>query len=470
MISGESTEQPLVSLIIRTRNEERWITSCLRAVFQQTYKNIEVVIVDNGSADSTLKRVQAFPVTLVNIDEFIPGKAINDGIRASTGDIIVCLSGHCVPVNSVWLENLVRDLSDSTVAGVYGRQEPLAYSSDLDKRDLITVFGFDKKIQMKDSFFHNANSAFTRHTWEAYPFDEEVTNIEDRVWGQKVIAAGMKIIYEPEASVYHWHGIHHDLNPERARKIVRILESLEGMLPRNDLRGSEETKIFAVIPVRGESKLVNGRPLLEYTMRVMRQSRLISHVFVATDNVQTAELAKNLGALVPFIRPPELSEDYISVADILQYTLHQIESEYGTPDLVALFEETYPFRPIDLPDKMIGHIMAEGHDTVLAARHEKRGMFLETDKQLKILAEGFMPSNIKQSKAMIGLMGLACITRPVMIRSGDLLGDKIALFEVEDPLAAITVRNPAEAQIAERLLDSSSDEQLENLTSKVSSP
>ena len=180
---------PLVSIIIRTKNEERWISSCLRAVYSQTYKNVEVIVVDNNSTDQTIKKAKQFPVKVVTIDDFLPGKAINDGIRASTGDVLVCLSGHCVPVNNNWLQELITDLEDETVAGVYGRQEPLSYSSNFDKRDLIIVFGLDKKVQIKDSFFHNANSAFRRAVWEKFPFDEEITNIEDRLWGGQVIAA-----------------------------------------------------------------------------------------------------------------------------------------------------------------------------------------------------------------------------------------------------------------------------------------
>ena len=68
-------------------------------------------------------------------------------------------------MNNSWLKNFIKHLSDNKVAGVYGRQEPLSYSSDYDKRDLITVFGLDKKIQIKDPFFHNANSAL-RSTWK----------------------------------------------------------------------------------------------------------------------------------------------------------------------------------------------------------------------------------------------------------------------------------------------------------------
>ena len=46
-----SDKNPLVSIIIRTKNEERWITLCLNAVFSQSYKNFEVIIIDNNSTD-----------------------------------------------------------------------------------------------------------------------------------------------------------------------------------------------------------------------------------------------------------------------------------------------------------------------------------------------------------------------------------------------------------------------------------
>ena len=46
-----------VSIIIRTKNEERWIGRCLESIFKQNYKNFEVIIVDNGSTDKTLEKL-----------------------------------------------------------------------------------------------------------------------------------------------------------------------------------------------------------------------------------------------------------------------------------------------------------------------------------------------------------------------------------------------------------------------------
>ena len=47
-----------VSIIIRTKNEERWILSCIEKIYSQSYKNIEVIIVDNYSKDKTIEKIK----------------------------------------------------------------------------------------------------------------------------------------------------------------------------------------------------------------------------------------------------------------------------------------------------------------------------------------------------------------------------------------------------------------------------
>ena len=241
-----------VSIIVRTKNEERWIDKCLQAIAEQNHKNHEVIVVDNESTDATVKKAKAFDVKLVNVTEFRPGEALNIGIRASSGDVIVCLSAHCIPTGPEWLSNLIAPLADTNVAGVYGRQEPLPFSDPHDKRDLLTVFGLDRKEQKRDPFFHNANSAITRSTWEKFPFDEQVKNLEDRVWGQEVIDAGRTIVYEPSASVYHWHGIHQGLDQKRAQGVVRVMESIHGESTLPAFLSPKLQNNLVIIPVRAQ--------------------------------------------------------------------------------------------------------------------------------------------------------------------------------------------------------------------------
>ena len=148
----KSKENPQVSIIVRTKNEEKYIKHCLEKIKQQKFKNLEVIIVDNYSTDLTIKKALQFTKKIIKIKNFTPGKAINEGVKVAKGNIIVVLSAHCVPVTNNWLNNLIKDLKDKKVAGVYGRQEPMKYTSDIDKRDLLTIFGLDKKVQIKEKF------------------------------------------------------------------------------------------------------------------------------------------------------------------------------------------------------------------------------------------------------------------------------------------------------------------------------
>ncbi len=444
----------MISIIIRTKNEEKWIAHCLKGVFSQTYQDVEVIVVDNQSTDKTLEKAKRFDVKIVHIDHFLPGKAINLGIRHSKGDIIVCLSAHCIPVNDQWLANLIRNLDEKDIAGVYGRQEPMSFSSDMDKRDLMTVFGLDKRVQVKDSFFHNANSAFRREVWDKTPFDERVTNIEDRVWAKEILSQGYRLIYEPEASVYHYHGIHQDADQERCRNVVSILESLDlSQGAKKNFYDIQDLHVVALIPVRGEVKHCGSRPLLEYTLERAVGSKFIDEVIVSTDNQAVVGIAQRMGAKAPFLRPPELSEDYVDIGMVLKWSIEKMEDMGILPDLVVILEQTYPFRAPNFLDNMIVSLVRKGLDSILPSKTEFRSTWQKQDGRAKPLDDGFMPRQFKKTPLYVSLFGLGCVTHPNFLRDGRILGDRVGIHEVEDSFASIEVRDDFGIKMAGKVID-----------------
>lgn len=332
------------SLIIRTKNEERWISACLKSVFAQNEKDFEVIIVDNESTDSTLFKVEQFPVEkIVHCREYIPGKSLNLGIAKAEGEFIVCLSGHCIPTNESWLKNLLKNFKDPKVAGVYGRQEPLSFTSPADKRDLMLVFGPERRVQKKDSFFHNANSMIKKSVLDRFPFDDKVTNIEDRVWAQEVLNHGYKIIYEPSASVYHYHGIHQDGNIQRCTNVVKIMENLnKNTYDANHMAMLEDMNVVAIIPIKGKSSSIGGVPLLQYAINSAKMAKHINSVVVSADSDQTVTAAKEMGTDFAFLRDPSLSKDYVGLEKVYKYTLQKLEESNIFPDILVLLEITYP--------------------------------------------------------------------------------------------------------------------------------
>jgi len=444
----------LCSLIIRTKNEERWISSCLDAVFKQNYTNFEVILVDNRSADKTVQKAKKFPIEkVVDIDEYIPGRALNTGVEASKGSYIVCLSGHCIPTNNDWLGNLVKTLEEQpAAAGVYGRQEPMSFSSSSDKRDLILVFGLDKKIQVNDSFFHNANSIIRRELWEKSPFDDNLTNIEDRAWGQTMQALGYTLVYEPSASVYHYHGIHQNSDNTRCTNVVNIIESLDPTMLGGKI-DIDSYNIVALIPIKGESQLIGKRVQMEFTIDHVKKSKYINSFIVSTDNEKTLESAKLLGASTPFLRPKELSEDHVSIEEVLQYSVLKMEEQGIYADLIILLEESYIFRDDNLIDSMIEQLLTNGLDSIIAAKGEVNSIWQEElqDKSYKRLDSGDVPRKFKE-KTYIGVEGLCVVTRPTYIRTGIKLGLNVGLFHVNNSLSFIETRDVSGREAVQHLL------------------
>tara|TARA_B100000029_G_scaffold492747_1_gene554415 strand:- start:1912 stop:3252 length:1341 start_codon:yes stop_codon:yes gene_type:complete len=441
------------SIIIRTKNEERWISSCLREVFNQTHKDFEVIIVDNYSKDKTIEKAKEWPIKkIIKIKKYLPGLALNMGIKESKGNYLVFLSAHCIPKNKFWLSCLVNSLNeDKKYAAVYGRQEPMSFTPLADKRDLNLLFGLDRRIHIKDSFFHNANSIIHKKLLKKFPFDEETTNIEDRLWAQIILKKGFNILYEPKASVYHYHGINQSGNNDRLTTTAKIIENNLKNYSVGKLNPSK-LKIIAIVPVKGETKKFKNKTLLEQTIAQAKKSKYIKKIIISTDNKKTSKIAIKAGALCPFLRPNNLSLPFINLEAVQNFTLKKIEELKIHPDLIVHLEETFPFRTDNLIDEMIKRMLEEGFDTLIAAK-EEGGWFWKEDENNKIIRidQGDIPRNFKE-KTFLGLKGLCMITYPEFIRDNKGLGKKIGLFKVNNSLSNFEIKSSQDIKIAEKLI------------------
>lgn len=221
------SNSPSIAIVVRTKNEERWIRHCLIQVFSQSYLSFSVVIVDNQSTDSTVEIAKTFPVHSIHyIDEYMPGKALNIGIASIKADYYVFLSAHCIPNGLNWLSSLLSCIQqNNSIAGAYGRQIALPSSEEIDKRDLLMTFRVESRITSKDSFFHNANSIVRGDYIRKNLFDDSIPNAEDHIWGRSVIDRGLKLAYSAEAEVFHHHGLHQGSRKSRVSGVLSQLES-----------------------------------------------------------------------------------------------------------------------------------------------------------------------------------------------------------------------------------------------------
>ena len=426
---------PKASIIIRAKNEEQWIKHCLRLIHAQTMQDFEIVLVDNRSEDATVDVARRIGIDkLITIAEFLPGRAINQGIAESSGDYLIILSAHCVPKDERWLETLLASCEEPQTAGVYGRQIPVSFTPDSDKRDLLITFGLDRRLQIKDYFFHNANSVVRRDVWERFPFDNDVTNIEDRIWAKEVISAGYQIVYEPDAVVYHHHGIHHDLDLDRARDTVSILQGIESP---GDMSGLPETMapdnvgVAAIAPVVGEVLEGEGELRLNNLIADLRTCRYVGAVYVFSESAQVKEVAERAGAR--FIeRPSHLYPPNGTIEDVLAYALRAVEDGGDYPDVVLYANCLFLERPRGFFDTLVEEIQYKGLDTVFGGYPDYDNYWRESPEHgFEIIGDGMKPRLTKRPLYR-ALYGLGTVATAPQIRSGSMVGQRVGIVPISD--------------------------------------
>ena len=111
-------------------------------------------------------------------------------------------------------------------------------------------------------------------------------------------------------------------------------------------------RILALIVARGGSKrlpgknlrLLGGRPLIEWTIDVVKDLSQICDVLISTDDPAIAAVCIAAGANVPWLRPPELATDTASSVDVALHALDWYESQSGAIDGLLLLQPTSPYR------------------------------------------------------------------------------------------------------------------------------
>jgi len=222
---------PLVSIIIPTRDEERNISRCLKAVFSQKVDfDYEVLVIDSGSKDQTRKLVRDFAQNHSNLhliecapESFSHGRTRALASEYAQGEFLVYLVADALPRDENWLTNLVKPaLEDEQVAGTYSRQLPRAGAKPIEeirlkKRKVFQTQPSQSQIkEIKDYYklsplekiwlcdFDDVSSLRRRRVLEEIPIPD-VDWAEDLLWSKTCLKKGYKIVFCPDSVVEHSH-------------------------------------------------------------------------------------------------------------------------------------------------------------------------------------------------------------------------------------------------------------------------
>ncbi|QQR50436.1 acylneuraminate cytidylyltransferase family protein [Candidatus Nomurabacteria bacterium] len=167
--------------------------------------------------------------------------------------------------------------------------------------------------------------------------------------------------------------------------------------------------ILGIILARGGSKsipkksiaLCAGKPLMYYTIKAAKESKLLTRIIISTDDEEMAEIARSYGVEVPFLRPKELAEDLTPDLPVFIHALkHLYDSEGYMPDVVVHLRPTTPLKKgkdidtgvqllLDNPD-------AESVRSVCEPLHTPFKMYTESGGYLEPLLTNVFPEVFAQ--------------------------------------------------------------------------
>ncbi|MEW6400739.1 MAG: glycosyltransferase family 2 protein [Chloroflexota bacterium] len=195
------------SIVIRAYNEENHIGRLLHGIRHQSLKDVEIILVDSGSKDSTVSVAESYEARIVTIrpEEFTFGRSLNLGVQAATREFVVIASAHVYPVYPDWLECLLRPFHDEKVALTYGKQRGPESATFSEQQIYYQWYPDISQPKQDVAFCNNANAAIRRGLWEQNPYDETLTGLEDLAWAKWAKEQGYAIAYVAEAEIVHVH-------------------------------------------------------------------------------------------------------------------------------------------------------------------------------------------------------------------------------------------------------------------------
>jgi rhamnosyltransferase len=233
--------QPVISIVIPTKNGEHTIKKCLTGLAQQTYKKVEVIVVDSGSSDKTITIASKFSfVRIYQIEpsEFNHGLTRNFGISKAAGEYVVMTVQDAYPTDEHWLERMLYHFKDLEVIGVCGQQ---VVPHDLNKNphdwfrpftkpiprvvhftDLSDIDSFSPQELRDACGWDNVNAMYKKSALKEFPFSE-VSFGEDMAWAKSVVLSGKKIIYDYNCRVYHYHHGTYDYAYKRTLTVLYFI-------------------------------------------------------------------------------------------------------------------------------------------------------------------------------------------------------------------------------------------------------
>jgi glycosyltransferase involved in cell wall biosynthesis len=233
-----------ISILIRNRNEGEDLRLVLQRLREQHAEILEIVVVDNDSTDESRRYIQEFDCKLIHLPagEFTYGRATNLGFQNCSGDLVVTLSSHSLPIGRYFLHEVTAPFVAPNVAAA---RIPIA-SNTAELRNFSSFEPLDRNSSAEEVFRRGpvaSGSVVRRSIWLEHRFDESLGAAEDKDWALRVLRSADYVMPVVNSAYCYTRPF-----PPKVLIRRRMLEEASGMKAANILpRASLRDALFSVL-------------------------------------------------------------------------------------------------------------------------------------------------------------------------------------------------------------------------------
>lgn len=204
-----NTNQPYISIIVPVHNGSEYISGCIEALRDSSYKSFEIIVVDDGSTDDTVEICKRAGVRVIELsDQSGPASARNRGAEEAAGEILLFIDSDVV-VRKDTIERVARNFcTDPDLTALFGSydDEPAAPDFFSQYRNLLHHYVHQRSERYAKTFWAGCGAVRREVFLEEGGFDKkrfEVPSIEDIEFGYRLFERGYKIVLDKELQVKH---------------------------------------------------------------------------------------------------------------------------------------------------------------------------------------------------------------------------------------------------------------------------
>jgi len=227
------------------------------------------------------------------------------------------------------------------------------------------------------------------------------------------------------------------------------------------MKQNKKHNVVAVILARGGSKGLPrknilpllGKPLIQYTIDPLKQVKEIDRIIVSTDDKEIAEVSRNLGAEIPFLRPKEFSQDFTTTEESLKHAINWLKENEGYhTDILVFLQITDLFKdPQLIRNAVLMLLEDDGLDSVFVASPTHKHYWIKDAAGYRRLTENAYGPRQLRPPVYREDTGLGCATRAhIVTGQGKRLGEKVKI--IENPDFVIDIHSEFDLWLTDKLL------------------